>query len=269
MRLLPSQVITGIRGLASGFPGSLGGVWPTGAPPKLDGYLSDPQIESIARIGAFIDALPSEILQLCSDPTPIIVARASIRNFLDQPPPKPGFEGRKIPGSVIVDLYEAISTLPDRAAPASANELLFITAPALRASIRDDLGSVETSMRDADWKAATVMAGSAAEALLLWAVQEEESKGVSLTTARAAVAAATSGSAPPADLSQWNLHQLTEGALSLGLIESTTAAQLRIAKGFRNLIHPGRVQRTQERCDRGTSLAAAAATEFVIRDLTP
>jgi hypothetical protein len=44
--------------------------------------------------------------------------------------------------------------------------------------------------------------------------------------------------------------------------------QADLARDFRNLIHPGRAQRTGADCDRGTALTALAAIELVVRDLS-
>jgi hypothetical protein len=53
------------------------------------------------------------------------------------------------------------------------------------------------------------------------------------------------------------------------LITPTTVAQCDLARGFRNLIHPGRALRLQDKCTRSTALAAIGAVEAVIEDLTP
>ena len=116
-----------------------------------------------------------------------------------------------------------------------------------------------------------MLAGSAVEALLLWALEEYEQHN---TGARQAAITAlldrnTLTQNPPANPVDWNLHQHIEVALRLEIIESETATQARQAKDFRNLIHPGRVIRLGQKCDRGTALAALAAVEFVVRDLTP
>ena len=66
---------------------------------------------------------------------------------------------------------------------------------------------------------------------------------------------------------EWGLHQFVEVAGKLALIDPDTAKQTRLAKDFRNLIHPGRSIRKQRACDRGTALATTAAVELVSRDL--
>ncbi len=74
---------------------------------------------------------------------------------------------------------------------------------------------------------------------------------------------------PGADLTarSWTLSHYIEVAAHLGLIRDTTAEQARLAKDYRNLIHPAATIRLKQECHRGTALGAAAAVEFVIRDL--
>jgi hypothetical protein len=73
---------------------------------------------------------------------------------------------------------------------------------------------------------------------------------------------------PNANLEYWDLHQYTEVSEQLGIIKSETAAQTRLAREFRNLIHPGRAQRLGQKCDRASALSAVAGAEHVVRDLT-
>jgi hypothetical protein len=54
-------------------------------------------------------------------------------------------------------------------------------------------------------------------------------------------------------LDNWDLSQYIEVAFALNIIPESTAAQARLAKDFRNLIHPGREKRTKMRCDPGSS----------------
>ena len=51
--------------------------------------------------------------------------------------------------------------------------------------------------------------------------------------------------------------------------QAQLATQTRLAKDFRNLIHPGRAQRQGQTCDRATALSAVAAVEHIVRCLTP
>jgi hypothetical protein len=74
---------------------------------------------------------------------------------------------------------------------------------------------------------------------------------------------------PSADLERWDLHDYIEVAAELAVINPDTATQSRLAKDYRNLIHPGRTLRLGQKCDRATALSAVAGVEYVVRDLTP
>jgi hypothetical protein len=55
----------------------------------------------------------------------------------------------------------------------------------------------------------------------------------------------------------------------LKLITGDTAQLVRLAKDARNLVHPGRAARLDQKCNRATALTALAAVEAVADDLTP
>jgi hypothetical protein len=124
-------------------------------------------------------------------------------------------------------------------------------------------------LSNGEWKAATVLAGSAIEALLLWALPSKRSP-TDITNAVIALKsngtlAGKQGSGP---LDEWHLHEYTGVAEKLSIIKKETAIQARLAKDFRNLIHPGRAQRLGQKCDRATALSAVAGVEHVVRDLS-
>jgi hypothetical protein len=52
------------------------------------------------------------------------------------------------------------------------------------------------------------------------------------------------------------------------IIKSETFTLALPAKGFRNLVHPGRSIRLGEKCNRGTAYTALAALEHVVNDLS-
>jgi hypothetical protein len=54
----------------------------------------------------------------------------------------------------------------------------------------------------------------------------------------------------------------------MGIIKPETITLALLAKGFRNLIHPGRSIRLGEKCNRGTAYTALAALEHVVNDLS-
>jgi hypothetical protein len=164
-------------------------------------------------------------------------------------------------------IRNALVTCPDEFPSAGTSELIFIQDQEFRAHLALDISGMNRALFNGEWKAATVLAGSIVEALLLWALQQEDpaKRETAITNA--------SGNAlrqrPPEELEQWHLHQFIEVAAEGRIISADTAYQVRLAKDFRNLIHPGRASRLGQMCDRGTALAAVGAVELVVRDLTP
>jgi hypothetical protein len=68
----------------------------------------------------------------------------------------------------------AMSECPDEAPAAGTTALAFIDDASLRESIRLDVGAAENTLSEGEWKGTTVLAGSAVEALLLWALQRRK-----------------------------------------------------------------------------------------------
>jgi hypothetical protein len=212
----------------------------------------------VAGILAVVEAIPSDLIAvdgvLLAE---FFEARGVAANFIEQ---VQGPQATSLNGREITRLYQVLRHCPDQAVPATVTSLAFVTDPDSQGALRSDLAEVERALIDNEWKSATVVAGSVVEALLLWALNQRRS---------AALAAGSALSNPtPAQLEYWNLHQYLEVSHGLGVIQDDTAAQLRLAKDFRNLIHPGRAIRLAKTCDRATARAAAAAVDFVIRDLT-
>ena len=67
----------------------------------------------------------------------------------------------------LVAVRSCLSKLPDEGPGDRASALEFVADGALRAGLATDLASMETLLDVGVWKAATVIAGSVAEALLL------------------------------------------------------------------------------------------------------
>jgi hypothetical protein len=180
------------------------------------------------------------------------------------------YQVERIPGRQRLNpmtlLRRQLLTLHDEGAEAATDDLVFVADAELRESLRRDLGSVARSAANGEWKAATVLAGSVVEALLLF-VLEGRDEAVNGAVDRL-VEGGSFDHRPPGNRETWHLFQLIDVAAELALIEPATANQCRIAKDFRNLIHPGRATRLDQECDRATALSSSAAVEHVIRDLT-
>jgi hypothetical protein len=167
----------------------------------------------------------------------------------------------------LAQIRDAFAKCPDESPAPSTSELKFITDADLRTNLRNDVGAINRALANGEWKAATVLAGSAAEALLLWALRQRTPAEITtaITAARASGDLTTN---PHSNLDKWNLHECIEVSVQLGIIKPNTAKQTRLAKDFRNFIHPGLAQRLGEKCDRATALSAVAGMEHVVRDLS-
>ena len=164
---------------------------------------------------------------------------------------------------------ENLSRCPDEAPSQSVIELTFITDEQFRQTLAVDLGSAERALHGNEWKAATVLAGSVIEALLLWALQQHTASEISTAVAKAAAAGKVSSSLPAADLvsPDWALHQYIEVAYVIGEIKEHTANPCQEAKYYRNPIDPAAAERDKEKCTRGKAHGALGAVYSVIDDL--
>jgi hypothetical protein len=174
-----------------------------------------------------------------------------------------GFEGIH----VVTLVRRALVACPDHFPSKGTTELAFISNNTLRESLRLDISSANQALSNGNWKAATVLAGSVVEALLLWVLQKRD-PGEVQEAIEALLKRKTLPRTPQGDLDNWHLHEYIEVAAELGAIKPQTATQARLAKDFRNLIHPGLEARRGQTCDRGTALSAVAAVEHVVRDLS-
>jgi hypothetical protein len=242
--------------------------WPR---PK-DDDISKRESGQIAGVLDLVYQIPDELLpHTPTEYAELVIARAHIKHQLEawaSDPREPGWLGQ-IPGlnnrRPVNVIRDALANCDDSFPSAGTAELNFITDKSLRESLRIDISDVGRALASAEWKAATVLAGSAIEALLLWDLQNRHAA----ETPAAVAKLVTNGTfkAPPANLENWTLQHLTEVTAHLGAIIPETATEVRLAKDFRNLIHPGRAQRLGQKCDRGTAHASFAALDHVVRDL--
>jgi hypothetical protein len=165
-------------------------------------------------------------------------------------------------------IRDILSQCPDEYPPASTTELAFIPDADLRDSIRNDIGAADRALSNGEWKAATVLSGSAIEALLHWVLGERETEASRKSAGEALVTQGKLRTLPNHDLDRWELHELIEVSGHLNKIKPQTVMAANIARDYRNLIHPGRAKRLSQVCDRATAFSAIAGLEHVIRDLT-
>jgi hypothetical protein len=261
-RVVPSQVVTYIDQV---FP------WAKDQVPGTDHshFLNHSHAGPAAGLLDLISKIPDELLTMGDGPySEFVSAVASIKeklllwqnqtnfNLNTAVGPIPGF--RSVGPLTLI--REALIKCPDENASPGTTDLRFITDEELRQSLRNDIGAVNRALANGEWKAATVLAGSALEALLLWALQIRSPADLAAVVFRF----------PDLDkkiMERWDLNDYIEAALLLGIVGDETATQARLARKFRNLIHPGRAQRLAQECNRGTALSAVAGLEHVVTDL--
>lgn len=163
-------------------------------------------------------------------------------------------------------LYNLLAKCPDEAPASGTTGLNFIEDEILRQDLRTDKSDADRALSNGEWKAATVLFGGLIEALLLWANQKRESQ-VSAALSNIQKRGVVLGRANR-PIEDWSLHEYIEVAAEIGIVAEDTAKQCRLAKGFRNLIHPGAEQRRSEKCGKPEALSAAAGAEHVVRDLS-
>jgi hypothetical protein len=257
-RIVPSQVVDQIER-----------IFPLSTRAHALGKSNAGQLLALVNL---VDAIPAELLMMDSNSQAgFVCGVAQIRHTLDKWSADrndqsylggiPGFPDE----TAVTLIRKALAQCPDAAPESSTAELNFIKEEDLRTNLRIDIGAIDRELTNGEWKAATILAGSAAEALLLWALQVRQ-KSAPAEVEKAIKDAPTLPSKP---LEKWDLYSYIEAARRLKIITESTATQAQLARNFRDLIHPGRVQRLSQKCDKATAHSAFAGVLHVIRDITP
>jgi len=241
-------------------------------PPMLDSGQSTKLAALVRLVQQIVQQIPNELLVLESARYGEFVASiAVIQDALRMWQVQRNTVLTEVPGlsphHPVALVRSALALCPDEVPSNETAELSFVADRELRESLRIDISAVNNALSNGEWKAATVLAGSVIEALLLWALHLEDATKVT-RTANSLVGNVLQQK-PNSDLERWNLHEYIEVSAALDIISPDTAAQARLAKDFRNLIHPGRAARLGQTCNRGTAVSAVAAVEHAVQDLTP
>lgn len=125
---------------------------------------------TLSAIVSLAEEIPDELLTISGeDYTDLIHGMESLAHSVEywrarggDEPPK--YIKDKSPVSII---REALIKCSDESPASTTAELSFVADGALRDSIRMDMSTAASALHNGEWKAATVMAGAATEALLL------------------------------------------------------------------------------------------------------
>lgn len=170
------------------------------------------------------------------------------------------YSDKEIDFHEMVAIRDALSKCPDEFPVAGTEGLEFIADEKYRESLRVDLSAVNNALSTGQWKAATVLAGSLTEALLLWALEERNSKEEILKT--------NVTEEQYNDIQGWKFDRYVGVAKNVKIITHDAAELANRARRYRNLIHPGKSKRRNEICNRETAFVATAAVDRVIRKLS-
>jgi len=170
----------------------------------------------------------------------------------------------------IAELHTLLSECPDERPIPSTHDLAFVADTAFREGLRSDISTVGQALSNSEWKAATVLAGSVVEALLLTAL-ERQSSLVLQNTLDALRGSGTFQPGRPKDADpkhkSWSLYHYVEACNHIGLIREKAYLQSKLIVDFRDLIHAAKEKRGEGKCSRGTAHSAFAAIEHVVEDL--
>lgn len=256
-RLVPSRVVDAILRV---HPGVLR---EDGLNPGTLAALSRSIVSAVVDL---VDQVPSELIALPADEyaaysVAVSVARLSISaqapgHNADQAamPVLTLFGGR----TALRVIHDSLVRCPDQAATVATAGLEFIADDVLRQELRRDISASTGALMNHEYKAATVLAGSVIEALLLWALGRIGEAAVRVQCAQVNL--------PKQGLEHWALGAFIGAASACNLIADATKTQAELAQDFRNLIHPGRALRLGASCTLGTAYAALAAVDAVCTD---
>jgi len=234
------------------------------------------EASSLAMVVDLVEKIPEELIVLeTQDYATLKASLTYIKSMIHTWATRPDVQYIvTLPGfgclNPMTHIRQALVKCPDEYPSPKTLELKAIRgkgAKDFRESLRIDLSATNTALSNGEWKAATVLAGSVVEALLLWALRKRK-KGEITSALKKLQGLGHLKRDPGTDLESWSLEPLAEVAAELRVITQETLAQVELAKNFRNLIHPGREIRLRQKCDRATALSAVAAVEHVVRDLS-
>jgi hypothetical protein len=232
---------------------------------------ADGAVGIVAGLLDLVDRVPAHLITLGRDDAAQLYAslaaiRASVqraqtiglqeRQLSGVPRLKPISVGRENPIKVVRNSFEKCG---DEAPHPKTPDLPFLDDEELRISLRSDLDQAYRALEGEQWKSATVMAGVVLESLLLWKLRQPWSPAVIQAAAERKL---------PSQPERWGLSDYIAVSSAANLITQEVRKQCDLCKDFRNLIHPGREIRLQQRSSRGRALGALAAVELVIELLS-
>ena len=239
LKVLPSHVVSAIDSL---FGGSRN---------ELDGAA----VRHVYRVEvhtllALLDDVPRELIDLgASDYLELGRCRATLATTLPAWNLGDITPARAVGGKDVIERIRRLMLKCHDELPPIEPELPFIADVDVRTTIESRIRAAWTDFNAQEWLGATVFAGAALEALLLWSLQNKNIQS----------------QARPLD--ELSLASLIRLAREHGLLDDAARQQAELARDARNLIHPGKAQRAGDECSKASALAALAAVYRVVEFL--
>ena len=115
-------------------------------------------------------------------------------------------------------IYRALFGLPDVLPSSDTVTLPFLRDPDFELSVRTDISMASSALRNSEWKAATVLAGSVIEALLLWELKNPHHEPIPKIR-----------NSPPDD---WYLSDYIKAAKKLRCVKNETITDVEKAQDY-------------------------------------
>jgi hypothetical protein len=122
---------------------------------------------------------------------------------------------------LITLVRQVLDDRPDELPSSDTAELSFIEDQAIRENLRIDISAMNRALSSGEWSAATVLAGSILEALLLWVLHRQDEEKRETAIANAVKKAGVKK--PPTNLEKRDLHRFIEVAAEGEVISADTA----------------------------------------------
>jgi hypothetical protein len=243
LRIVPSQIVDAIKNLFG----------PQG---ELD-LLPHSKQKEVRTVLALLDEVPRELINLpfydyveyrqCCSALAAMVPAWSLGDIR----PALTVGGRNPVQRIRILLERCSDDLPP-----PTPEFPFIGDDDIRHGIEDRVRAAWIDFGANEWLGATTSGGVALEATLLWQLKRLDVSGRLPQVTKGAKA-----------LDRMELSELIDVAEKAGTISSDAAKQAHLARDARNLIHPGKVTRSGNGCNKSSALTALAAVYRVAEEL--
>ena len=213
-RVVPSQVVELIDRL---FP------WAATQKVGKEHPLQPSQTAQMTAVAGLVEQIPGELITVgWADYSALVVSVAAMRDAVTRWNTLGGGTGNLVQvtgldplSPVTLIRHTLVQCKDDVPSPATAG-LSFIQDLDLRETLRRDMSAANTALSSGEWKAATVLAGSVIEALLLWALDQQTQKSKAATTLQALVQAGKLRQPRGNSFDEWDLHHFIEVTAALG-----------------------------------------------------